>query len=65
MTIGQYRAALRALGLTPARPSSGKHTLHQARDGQLYPIRDPDDLDPDQRAAIMVYYRSEFASQSN
>jgi len=65
VTVDQYKAIIRQLGLTPARPSSGKHTLHQGRDGNLYPIRDPEMLSPDQRQAAIDYYRTLHRSLNN
>jgi hypothetical protein len=60
VTVDEYRAAIRTMGLTPVRPSTGKHTLHRWRDGQLYPIRDPDLLSNDARAAAIDFYRVTF-----
>jgi hypothetical protein len=46
----EYRAQLKALGLTPAKPSYNGATLHQNRDGLFASIPDADELLPEERA---------------
>lgn len=50
MTPQEYQATLKALGLTPAKPSYNGATVHQDRDGGFVSIPDPDELLPEERA---------------
>lgn len=52
MTADEYRACIKALGLTPAKPSFGGATVHQDRDGQFHRVIDPDELSDVEREAV-------------
>ena len=61
-TTEQYRARIKALGLTPiGRASAGKYQFHRARGGRVYPIRDPDDLTEAEREEMLAYYEHQFS----
>jgi len=49
MTIDEYRSCIRALGLTPIKPSYSGATLHADRDGEIHRIIDPEELSPEER----------------
>jgi hypothetical protein len=49
------------MGFTPHSPSRGEHTIHVWRDGELYPIKDPDKLSPEQRVDQIRKYEQQFA----
>jgi len=57
MTVDGYRAAVRALGLTPCRPSFNQTTLHQTRDGNFIQVADPEHLSPDERTAMIGHLK--------
>lgn len=56
MTSQEYRARLKAFGLTPKRPSYEGATIYVGRDGALCMIADPEGLDPDEREAMLEIY---------
>lgn len=58
MTSDEYRSAIRALGLTPARPSYDGATLHQDRDGSHISVPDPDGLSFEERMVMFEVVRS-------
>jgi hypothetical protein len=60
VTVEQYRARIRGLGLQAVKPSRGRHTLHQGRDGILYPIKDPEYMSPEQRLDAVEEYELQF-----
>jgi len=51
MTADEYRAGIKALGLTPIKPSFGGATLHQDKDGEIVRVIDPDQLSESEREA--------------
>lgn len=53
MTCDEYRANLKALGLTPQRPSYAGATIHSDRDGLMYSIPDPEELHEEERTAFL------------
>jgi len=53
VTPDEYRACIRALGLTPCRPSFQGSTLHQNRDGLFQQIEDPENYSPEERASLI------------
>lgn len=44
MTSDEYRACLKAFGLTPMKPSYDGATIYQGRDGLVHSIPDPEEL---------------------
>lgn len=60
MTGDEFRACIRALGLTPARPSSGGATIHQDRDGEFHRIIDPEELNEAERAAYYLLIKQKL-----
>ena len=58
MTIDGYKAAIKALGLSPYRPSNGHSTLHQTRDGDFQQVPDPEDLAPEERQGFIDLIRA-------
>ena len=61
-TTEQYRARIKALGLTPiGRASAGKYQFYRARGGRVYPIRDPDDMTEAEREEMIGYYEQQFS----
>lgn len=61
VTVAQYKARIRALRLEQLGPSRGEHTPHR-RDGDIYPIKDPESLTDEQRAETIARYEKEFGS---
>lgn len=57
MSPDEYRAAIKALGLTPCKPSYQGHTLHQTRDNELQQVRDPEGLTPEERVAAIEFLK--------
>ncbi len=53
MTCDEYRARVRALGLTPCRRSYDTATLHQDRDGEFCSVADPEFLTEGERRAFL------------
>lgn len=53
MTTDEYRTRLRAMGLTPCRPSYEGATIHQDRDGGFRSIPDPEGLSPEERQDVI------------
>lgn len=53
MTAGEYRTCLRALGLTPMKPSYEGSTLHQDGEGFVYSIPDAETMSMDERKAFL------------
>ena len=49
MTADEYRAKIKALGLTRQRPSYEGATVHADRDGIMYSVPDPEGLSPVER----------------
>lgn len=49
LTADDYRACIKALGLTPVKPSYNGATLHVDRDRAHTSIPDPDGLTPEER----------------
>lgn len=58
MTPEEYRAIVRAIGLTPAKPSYEGATLHVDREGQFTSIPDPETLKPDERAGMIAFIKA-------
>ena len=54
LTSQEYRAQIKALGLTPARQSYAGATLHIDRDGLYHSIPDAESLTPGERAAFLA-----------
>lgn len=54
MTCDEYRAFIRALGLTPIKPSHDGATLHQDRDGEIIRVIDPEGLSEEEREGLCV-----------
>lgn len=55
MTVDEYRACIKSLGLTPCRPSFQGSTLHQTREhGIFQQVEDPDHLSPEERIAMIA-----------
>lgn len=52
MTAEEYRAAIKALGLTPIKPSFGGATLHQDAKGEIIRVIDPDGLSEQERREV-------------
>jgi hypothetical protein len=61
VTAAEYKARIRSMGFTPHSPSRGEHSIHVWRDGELYPIKDPDKLSPEQRVDQIRKYEQQFA----
>ena len=57
MTADDYRAALKALGLTPVKPAYDGATLHVDREGHHTSIPDPGTLSPEERADFIKLLR--------
>lgn len=53
MTIADYKALVRELGLTPMKPSCNGCTIHQWRDGKPYSVPDPETMTEPQRKAAL------------
>lgn len=53
MTPDEYRACIKAFGLTPVKPSYEGSTLHVDRDGQHTLIPNPETLDEDERRSMI------------
>lgn len=49
MTSDEYRACVRAFGLTPIKPAYAGSTIHQDKDGMPHSIPDPEGLSEDER----------------
>lgn len=62
MTAQEYRAALRKLGFTPARPSYGGATIHEGRDGTHTTVPDPETLSDVERADFIALLESRLGS---
>lgn len=58
MTPAEYRGAIRALGLTPQRPSYVGAAIHVDRDGLFHSVPDPDGLSAEERLAFVALLRS-------
>lgn len=55
MTCDDYRAMLKAWGLTPARPAFERHTLYQTREGQFTTAPDPEWMTEEERVAALAF----------
>lgn len=53
MSPDEYRACIRALGLTPTKPSYEGSTLHVDRNGDHTLIPDAESMPPEQRVAMI------------
>lgn len=53
MTSQEYRARLRAFGLTAIRLSYDGATIYQSRDGSLCTIPDPEPLSEEEREVVL------------
>lgn len=53
MTVEDYRARVKAWGLTPCRPSVNRHTIHQTRDGSFIRVPDPEYLAEEEREPVL------------
>jgi hypothetical protein len=60
MTPDQYKAAIETVGLAPCNVSSEGSTLHKTRDGKFQQVPNPEDLSPDERAAIISVINMRF-----
>ncbi|MEK9751765.1 MAG: hypothetical protein VW338_00940 [Rhodospirillaceae bacterium] len=58
MTADEYRDCLRAMGLTPAKPSYDGATLHQDAAGQFTSIPNPEQLSPEERLSMIDLIRT-------
>jgi hypothetical protein len=58
MTPDEYRAVVRASGLTPYRPSFQGSTLHKTSDGKFLQVCDPEHLSSEERAAIIAVVKA-------
>ena len=58
MTPDQFRAAVKALGLQPCRPSFDNKTLHVDRHDQFRQVPDPEYLTPEEREATIELLRA-------
>lgn len=52
MTADEFRACVKALGLTPIKPSYNGATLHQDSEGEIHRVIDPDELSEEERRAF-------------
>lgn len=53
MTPDEYREVIRAMGLTPSKPSYDGATLHADKDGHFTSIPDPETLTADERPDVI------------
>lgn len=53
MTTDEYRAEIRGMGLTPAKPAYQGSTVHQDRDGEFWTVPDPEGLSEEDRKAVL------------
>lgn len=53
MTPDDYRACLKAIGLTPIKPTYDGSTLHRDRDGFISSIPDPETMNQQEREAFI------------
>ena len=53
MTSQEYQGKIKAMGLTPCRPSYDGATIHQTRDGEFVTVPDPQTLSPDERVDML------------
>jgi hypothetical protein len=58
MTEGEYKARIRAFGLTPYMPSYESATVHVDRDGHTHSIPDADGLTEAERVAFLEFLAS-------
>ena len=56
MTAAEFRAKLRALGLTPARNTYNGGAIYQDRAGDFHNVPDPDTLTSEQREALIALF---------
>lgn len=54
MTCDDYRAMLKAWGLTPAKPGFDGHSIYQTRDGQFTSAPEPEWLSEQERKAALA-----------
>ncbi|MFT3972011.1 MAG: hypothetical protein QM699_00595 [Amaricoccus sp.] len=54
MTIAEFKARLREMGLTPSVPIYAGGMVYEDRDGQLHNVPDPSMLSPEEREEIIV-----------
>jgi hypothetical protein len=57
MTSQDYRAAIRALGYTPVKPTYNGATLYVGRDGMHTTIPDPEGLSPEEREGMIAFLK--------
>lgn len=65
MTSDEYRACIKALGLTPIKPSFEGATLHQDASGEIVRVLDPDDLSPEERIAFYQLLKARMGHNDN
>ena len=65
MTSDEYRACVRAFGLTPVKPSYEGSTLHVDRDGQHTLVPDPEALTEEERASMIELVKLRLGIQTN
>lgn len=65
MTIDEYKAQVRAMGLTPRRPSYIGATIHEDRDGQMHSIPDPEGLSEEERKDMIGLIRMRLFGPTN
>lgn len=58
MTPDEYRAIVRAMGLTPVKPSYDGATLHVDREGLHSSIPDPESLSIEERQGMIAIIKS-------
>lgn len=58
MTADEYRECIRAMGLTPRRPSYSDATIHQDRDGGFVNVPDPETLSEMEREDVLAFIRA-------
>lgn len=61
MTEAQYRAALKALGLSPGKPSYNGATVHMDRDGMAHSIPDPVQLSSEERDHFIALLKTRIS----
>jgi hypothetical protein len=60
VTVDQYWARIKWRGLSAINRWRGQYRYHVWRDGEVYPIRDPEDLTDEQRVEQIRRYEADF-----
>jgi len=58
LTSAQYKAEIKKMGLTPAKPSYDGATIHRTAAGDHVSVPDPDTLEPEQRPIAIAVIKS-------